>query len=406
MPRRLACPTGLLLAALALAACSSDKPDVTPSPLPPGYRPVSHGLAEGGAEPEGAEEKGQELDAVMAVVEGEVITRRRLVRESGGRAKGQDEAAFEAQLRRRLMDEVQLQLFVKEAQRAGVTIDEGVLDKLVREELDRRVKEASKRTGEPVTTEAYLREQGLTMGEFRESARRQLYRQAYMIRLVRGLGGPTRPMVDMTVSPAEVRRLFWSHPGAFDEKPAVRPAAFSLPVSQYDPDKVGFLEAEKMATADAQALAARLRAGDAPEALAARFHVPAGQWTAPDAFVGEAERDNLVRSFGAEGAAWLLAPERRTGEATVVSTGDGSVVLGVLARRPGRTVPFEEAAPKIVEIIRFAREARLERQRLIQILSTHNVVQPPEVANALLLAAREDLRKLEEDPILGAARFR
>ena len=106
------------------------------------------------------------------------------------------------------------------------------------------------------------------MEEYREQQREIMQYRAYVIKLAQGLGGPTRPQVDMDVTPAEVRRIYWSHPGAFDEKVGVRFAVFPLDVEKYLVDEdTGFLEAEEDATADAEKIAALLRQGHSPEAV-------------------------------------------------------------------------------------------------------------------------------------------
>ncbi|MHC5011957.1 MAG: SurA N-terminal domain-containing protein, partial [Planctomycetota bacterium] len=144
-------PTRLvaLLAVVLLAACSSD-PEVTPSPLPPGYRPIPAG-AETAARPLPGEERGEALDEKLAVVAGEVITRRRLLREMKGQGPGQDEAALERALHQLLKQRARLLLFVKEAQRTGISLSEQKLDEVVQARLEASVKEASETVGQPVT---------------------------------------------------------------------------------------------------------------------------------------------------------------------------------------------------------------------------------------------------------------
>src|SRR5262245_8900008 len=89
-----------LLAAVLLSGCEGTNPSQSnpsekarPSPLPYGYRAPTGAAAQPAKKTEG-----EELDEIVAVVWGEVRTRRRLIRESGPRAEGQDEASFEKAL--------------------------------------------------------------------------------------------------------------------------------------------------------------------------------------------------------------------------------------------------------------------------------------------------------------------
>jgi hypothetical protein len=408
-----------LLALLLASACSGANPganpsanpganpganpDVVPSCLPPGSRPR---VAPSGPTPAAAEAPGQELDVLLAVVEGEVITRRRLARQIGGRAPGQDPAEFERQLHRALKERARLLVFVRESQRSGITIRDQLLDGVVEDRLSAMVKEVETSTGERVTPEALLAERGITIAEFRQQAKEQLAVQAYVVKLKEGLGGPTRPQVDMDVSPAEVRRIYRDHPGAFDEKPAVRYAAFRLRVESYLTDDRGFLEAEDAARADAEALAADFGRGTAPEDLATKYRLERGDW--------RAARENEYLDAGSDAAGllgeqagpWLFDAARTGRDATVLSDPEGPVVFGILEQRAGRRIPYEEAYEKIVTMIQRAREFRLVEQRLIEILSSRSVIQPAALAGELVADARKQIELLERDPVAGSARFR
>jgi hypothetical protein len=231
--------------------------------------------------------------------------------------------------------------------------------------------------------------------------------RAYVQKLVRGIGGPTRPQVDMDVSPAEVRRIYWSHPGAFDEKAGVRFAWFQIDVEKYLIGDVGFLDAEEKALEDADAIATLIRQGVAPEEVARRYDLSTPiDWQASPEERFSPEGGDIVRFIGEARTAWLFDPERKPGDAEVFPEANGPLVQTLLERKEGRRVPYDEAYEKIVGMVQLIRQQRIVEQRLIEILSTRNVVQPPELAAQLLRHAREQIAQIDADPIYGAARFR
>ena len=378
---------------------SANPKNRTPSCLPPGYRPPV-----GCPTPvETRELKGQELDVKLAVVEGEVISRRRLVREAGPRVPGQTEMVYEEALRRRLKERARLLIFVREARRVGVSISQQKLEEITLEQLQKEVREARETTGEMVTVDGYLAEQGLTMDEYRAKWREELMYQAYLLRLIRGLGGPTRPQVDMEVTPAEVRAIYWNNPRAFDEHMGIMAASFSFPVESFLSDDVGFLDAEEMALEKANAVAGAFRSGLDAKEIARRFELPEGEWSVADKFL---EEEPVKMVMGEELSGWLFEPTRQKGDAEVLPQPQGPVVFGIVDVRPGRRMSFEEAYPDIVKAVAFVRQKRLEEQRLVEILSTRNVVQPPELASELLDDAQRTLEQLSKHPVYGAMRFR
>lgn len=384
-------------------AANPSNPEQIPSCLPPGYRPCPPGseVPQPTSEP-----RGEELDVLLAVVEGEVITKRRLAREAGGLAPGQDPSMFERQLHRRLLQRARLLLFVKEAERAGVLVRDPLLDKVVEDHLAQSAKEAAERTGETVTVEAYLADKGITREEFRDHVREQLMFQGYVMKLKEGIGGLGRPQVDMDVSPAEVRRIYWDHPRAFDEKPGVRFAFFQPIVENYLVDDIGVLDAEEKAVADAEAMAQAWRQGVAPEQIASRYELGEREWRAAAEEEFFEENVGVVRLFGEQANAWLFDPARSPGEATVLYESSGPVVFGILERREGRHVPYEEAHDKIVLLVQGVRTQRLIEEKLIEILSSRNAVQPSGLAAELLAGARHRISEIDSDPIAAAARFR
>jgi hypothetical protein len=120
-----------------------------PSPLPYGYHEPK------GKAPRPKAVEGQELDEISAVVWGEVLTRRRLIRETGGHKEGQDDAVFERELQRRRLTWAKEQLMVKAAEADGLRIVPAVLDEAVEREKKSLVAELEKNTGRAVRIEEY-----------------------------------------------------------------------------------------------------------------------------------------------------------------------------------------------------------------------------------------------------------
>jgi hypothetical protein len=398
------------VAALASAACTGTNPNQTPNPNQNQNQvkvsPMPYGVAyRGDAAPADWQSKGTSLDEVLAYVEGRPITRRRLIRESGGRPPELDDAAFERQLQDRLKTWVVEELFVRESERIGLALGEQDLDHIMVEQRARVVKEVSEQEGRPVTWAEYLTDRGITEGEWREMLRRQILRVRYTRRMWVGLG-PLRPQVEMEVSPAEVKRIYRENPGEFDLKPAVKFAAFPLRFAKYLTADRPVAEAEAEMTATAARIAEALGRGEAPEDVARRENLSRDQneWREFTDFV--AADSELVRAgLGEEASAWLFAPERRRGDARVFSAGEDPLVLGVTEVQAARRRDWNEIREEIVKSVVFAREKRLEANLIIQMVAQRNIVSPQALADAIDRDARTILERLDKDPVFGAARF-
>lgn len=385
-----------LAALLALGACDSNPAgEGRASPLPYGYR-----------EPQGkidrsASQQGAALDEISAVVWGEVLTRRRLIRETGGRVEGQDDAAFERELASRQLEWARTQLMVKAAEQEGLRIVPAVLDDALARERERLTLELSKNTGRPVTFEEYLAQQRLSEEEFRTRVQQREMRMAYLRKLLVGFGKQVRPQVDLTVSPAEVRRLYRERPELFDTKPAARFALFQLQTVDAMVGDVTPVQAEQVTAQRAEELARLFASGVASAELAQRFKLGERQWK---------EFDQLSERFSFEaGSTWLFAPERRVRDAKVFEfeeTPGGPVVLGVLELRVGAKRTFQESYDDVVRAYEVGRQGRLEAIKVIELVQGGTVVWPASLADQLVDAARGTLDKLDRDEVLSRARFR
>lgn len=383
-------------ACLLLTGCDSNPSgEGRVSPLPYGYRePDVRARATRPAQ-------GQELDELVAVVYGEALTRRRLIRETGGRAPGQDDAAFEADLERRRVEWAREMLLVKAAESEGLRAVASAIDEAVARAKAEKVQELSRNTGRPVTFEEYLTRQNISEEEFRTQVKHREMRLAYTQKLLVGLGRGMRPQVDYSVSPAEVRRLYREEPELFDDQPGARFAFFVVPTIEYLVDDVSPSQAEAAARARAEELAQAFRAGATPRQIAERFKLGERVWR---------ELPELQSTFKyPEGAAWLFAPERKAGDAQAFQfAGEpaGPVVLAVLEVRAAAKHSFDEAYDDVVGAYRLSRRLRLENLKVIELAQTGSVVWPESLADQLVDQARDTLQKIDQEQRLARARFR
>ncbi len=205
------------------------------------------------------------------------------------------------------------------------------------------------------------------------------------------------------MTPAEVRRLYHERREAFDQRAGVRFASFLFPLQRYEREGRSFLEAEQEARGAAEALAAAFRAGGAtPAELARRFGLDQpGQelWRENQAF---AER------FGhPEVGPWLFDPARRPGDAIVFADPAGPTVLAVLEVRPARARTYAEVYDNIVQLVRVARQRRLEATLLIDLITRGGSrIWPDALADELLDDAQALLARLDRDPLLQGVRLR
>jgi hypothetical protein len=394
-----------LAGALLLAGCESANPadsanpseKARPSPLPYGYK-----------EPKGQSERlapqadGEELDAIVAVVWGEVLTRRRLIREAGPRGEGQDKASYEKSLALRRLRWAREKLFVKAAELEGLTIPAAMLDEAVQERMDQAVKEMSENTGRPVTFEEYLHQQNMSLDEFRSSVRNTEIQNALLRKHLLGLGRGTRPKVDWTVTPAEVRRMYREQPKLFDDPQKAAFVIYQLRFVDQAVGDVSPVEAEALTQKKAEDMAAAFRAGETPEAIATRFGIDAREWRVT------VEPVTQLAPLLKPVETWVLAPERKKGEAAVLSPPrmGGPLVVGVLEVVPAKKNSFEDSYEAVVDKIKFGRRLRMEALLVIELVQGGAVAWPAELADELVEQARGTLKDLDEDPVLGRAHFR
>lgn len=398
--------TGLLL----LTACSNPNSmnpngnagDFRVSPIPPGYSLLAEQQAAGRRAERAEGDRGTRVDALLASVEGQFLTRRAVVRRLGLDPAQANAPEHDEEIAAAVKQWAQEQLVMKAAERAGMPLRESAVDQFAAEQLSKLVEVASEEAGRVVTREQWLLEKRQTWDEFRDQMRRQLTYELYMRRMLSGLG-PTRAEEDWGVTPSEVRRIYHDHRQAFDQKAGVRFAIFLLPLERYEQEGRSFLEAEQAAQRAAQELAAAVRTGvSAPAALAERFglNVPGRElWR---------ENKNFAERFAhPDVGPWLFDAARRPHDAIVFSDPAGPTVLAVLEVRPARSRTYDEVYDNIITLVRTARRRRLEATVVTDLITRGGSrIWPDVLADELLDDAQAVLATIEREPILKGVRLR
>jgi hypothetical protein len=341
----------------------------------------------------------------MAVVEGTVLTRRRMIRAVGPRTETQEEDEYEASLRRKLVQRATDLILVKAAERDGLKIPPELLDNAVRTHSRREVEQASKTAGRPVTLDEVLRFRNLTFAEYRESLGHRIVIQEYFNALWKGVPGK-RAKYDLEASPAEIRRIYERHAAVFDLKPSARIAFWiARPVDLLEGSKRTYDEAVAETTRRLEDVLARVAAGKTPEQIAKELALPADGWLSPPRdferadFVEIFQRLDLVRPADVA-ADWIFDPARKPREGRVFEGTRGSLVaIGVLQAKPGRKRSFSDpdVQDDIAKAVREIRRQRAINQHLLQLLATASI-HPPILAEQIGASVRADLKKLDDDP--------
>lgn len=395
-------PPGIaLVAALALTACESN--DIKPSPIPANAMVVPlGGPGPGDSRAPLDEDEGVRVDEVLAVVEGEPLTLRTLLRRLGIDPEELDDEANQREIMTETMAWAKERVFVKAAERAGLTLSPPRVDAYVETKLEEALAEESERVGTIVTREEYLESEGVVWEEYRTRAASELLRSLYLQMLLRGVGGPTRPQIDMTVSPAEVRRIYANHRTLFDVSAGVRIAQFRIAFDRFEQEGRDFFEVDELTTRQATGLATDFQRGVAPASIAEKYDLgeEGESWNAAkeDQFLTEMP-DPTMRE-------WLFDPARKPLDTKIVPVPTGMIVFGVLEQQQARQVPFKEAYPKIVKEIQLGRMLRLENMTLIDLVTKGNVVWPDELADALLAEAQMALTEIGNRDVWKGARLR
>ncbi len=392
--------TVLLVSAVLCTACSSD-PETGPSPIPPQVALRGGGEpSELDDDPRAAGADGESLDELLAWVEGRPLTKTTLLRRLQLPEEDDGDPERQRDIQRGTLIWAKEQIFFKAAERAGLTLREGMLEDHVRSRMEERLAAASEEAEREVTQEEYLEKQGITWAEFSEKERGLLMQGIYLEKLLRGIG-PFRPQIDLYVSPAEVRRVYADHPDAFDETAGVKFALFQVPFEFFEQKGFEGLDVDDKAIERAEEVKRNIEMGMTPEAVAKRHGMgkPGRLWQVTPDFADDYPDPQMK--------AWLLDPERKPGDAKVVPTPTGPWIFGVVETRPARHLPFEEVQDDIRKHIRLGKSVRLEALTMVELLTKGgSTVWPEELADALLADARNTLKEISKDDVWRTARLR
>jgi hypothetical protein len=393
-PRARALPVLLLTAVAAGAA-----PFVAPNgPFAPTYAEDLPGVS---PLPSGGESR--TLDAWLANVCGENVTRRMLVREIGPQEPDEPEVAYERRLRDRLVIRTINGVMAWKAKLFGLDPRPSVVDEIVKQEADAAVRAARER--DPgITFEGLLRKRGQSLDEFKAILARELVVQNYRSILFNGTQGK-RAQIDVEPAPAECRRLYENHRADFDQAAGVRVATFSAsPETYLEASGDRYDVAVETARKRVETLAAEVAAGRAPADVARAHQLEVGMWSAsgPDAWVEKGRGGTTLEEVDA----WAFDPARRVGDRKVVDGPRGMVAAYViLAVRASRTKTYDEALPVVMNRIRSTRQKRFWMHHMLEVMASAPV-KPPMLVEEISEQLRTQLQRLDEDPVDREIRLR
>src|SRR5262245_2739913 len=327
-----------LAAAIAMgcgARSASAGGEASPPPPPPTTAPAS----------------GKNLDELMAVVEGEMITRRSLVREVGERMADMEEREYEDRLRVALLRRAELRLYYKAAERMGLTLTQDAMEEITKDRAARLVRAAKEQaeknkpgSGASITLDKILEEKGLSREEYKTEVTKEEMRRRYFGVLIRGVTGK-RAVVDVEASPEDVRRLYAAHKDAFDQKLGARFAFWLVHPVDFlgEGSNLTWDQAKAKSKEKAQAILADFAKDQDAERVGVAAGVKKGEYgmVPPGSF---RERADLASAKPlAPVLDWVYGDGRAVGETQVIETPRGDVFAAtVLELRPARTRSFEE----------------------------------------------------------------
>jgi len=350
------------------------------------------------------------LDELLAVVEGEVITRRMVARDIGGRSEDETDADYERRLRGRVMSRTITRVMVKRAELFGLEVRPDVLDQQVEAAAKVDVEQAKEReearkpgAGANITFAKLLAERGQTLAEFKALIANEILVQQYFHILTKGVPGK-RPQVDLEPSPEDVLKLYAAHKEAFDQQPGVRVALFVLrPDAIYEEGKFAkYDDAVEEARRRVKTMLDEVLAGRKVDEVARSRGLKKDQYNATPEGKFLEKGPRKLRDVDL----WPLDPARLRGDTNIVDGSGGSVVgLVVLEVRPPRTRTFDEVKADLYDLIRGVRMERFLSQQRIEALSTASIW-PSLLGEEAEAQTRDRLKALDEDPIKRDIRLR
>jgi hypothetical protein len=375
----------------------SDAPPRPPSPAPaPAMAPPTPGEA-------------KTLDELLAVVEGDVITRQRLVKSIGERAEGETEGEYERKMYRELLQRARTSVIVKAATRMGLTVPPDMLDafvvsrsKRLVDEVRARAEKAKPGSGASITFEKILAERGQTMEDYRAERADEMLINNYFRVLIDGVTGK-RAQLDFEPSPSDIRKLYETHKTKFDVQPGARFAYWvAKPTDYFGKDGLSYDQAKALAVRELEGAIADYRAKVPAEDIKTRRNfaegteIPSGKWF---------ERGWFKAKGLPQVDDWLFDPARRVGDSNVFPLDDpmGFVVVEV---RPASSRTFADVEKEIAETIRMVRDARFRLSHTLELLGHATVQSKLDVLADLQGLARAELKRIDDHEVYRDIRLR
>ena len=267
------------------------------------------------------------LPAVVARVNGQDVTKadfEKMIKGAESNLGMPIPAEARDDILRRLLDQLVVQtLLEQEAKARGLTATEA--------DVDAMLKEVRQRFSTQQEFDAALKERGMTLAGLRQDAGRDITANKVIDAELSALPGPTDD---------EVRDYYAKNADKFTEQETVR-ASHILITAARDADAA--TKAKARATIDS--VLEKAKAGQDFAALAKEFSQDPGSG-AQGGDLNYFRRGMMVPEFN--DAAFALQPGQMS---DVVTTQFGYHLIKVTDRKPGRVVPFDEAAPRIRQFL-------------------------------------------------------
>jgi peptidyl-prolyl cis-trans isomerase C len=225
-------------------------------------------------------------------------------------------------LRNALDQLIVYRLLSQESKARGLKVEET--------DVDAKVKEVRDRFQTQAAFEAALKQRGMTVDDLKKEARADLVVSKLVDAEVATVPGP---------SDAEAKDFYAKNPDRFKQDESIRASHILIRV-----DEKADGAAKAKAKATIETVLKKAKAGEDFGKLAQQYSQDGSAAQGGD--LGYFPRGQMVPAFS--DAAFALKPGEVSG---VVTTPFGYHVIKLVDRKPGRVVPFEEAAPQIKQFL-------------------------------------------------------
>jgi peptidyl-prolyl cis-trans isomerase C len=289
-----------------------------------------------------------ELPDVLARVDGEPISRaefERAVKNIEGRAGGPIPAERRDEIFRDILDQlVAYRALVQESRARKVTVTEP--------EVEARIDAIRKQFPDEGAFDKALAERGLSLDRLRADTREEML----VAKLVES---EVKPQIDVTES--DIKAFYDQNPERFQQPEQVRASHILIRLAEG-----GSEEQKKAARAKAEDVLAKVKAGGDFAALARQHSQDGSAQQGGD--LNFFQRGQMVPPF--EEAAFALQPGQVSG---IVESPFGFHIIKVTERRPARTVPLAEAAPRIGQFLTMQRQQEKTEAFINAVKARHKI---------------------------------